>query len=215
MNEVPLEDAAKVLALIPAAGKSRRMGRPKLKLPLGGRSLLERVLDTLRQAGLEHILVVAGPDEAALPDGLEGATNILRLEADTADMRATVQKGLSWLESCYQPGLDDAWLLLPADHPTLNPVVITTLLASRRSNPAHSIFIPTHESRRGHPALIGWGHVAGIRSWPAGQGLNTYFRAHQAETYECPVSDPGVLLDLDTPDDYQRLLETWQRTSSE
>ena len=48
-------------AIILAAGKSTRMGRAKLSLPLGGRAVLERVIDTLRQAGIEKILVVVGP----------------------------------------------------------------------------------------------------------------------------------------------------------
>src|SRR5207237_3552168 len=49
------------LALIPAAGKSTRMGRPKLALPLGGRTVLEHVVAALRDAGVEHVLVVVGP----------------------------------------------------------------------------------------------------------------------------------------------------------
>ena len=47
-------------ALIPAAGKSRRMGRPKVSLPLGGRVVLEHVIVALKQAGIEDILVVLG-----------------------------------------------------------------------------------------------------------------------------------------------------------
>ena len=52
----------RTFGLIPAAGKSRRMGRPKLTLPLAARTVLEAVLDTVRQGGVETVLVVVGPD---------------------------------------------------------------------------------------------------------------------------------------------------------
>ena len=55
-----------IVALIPAAGHSRRMGRPKLALPLGDRTVLEHVLTALRDGGVERILVVLGPHVADL-----------------------------------------------------------------------------------------------------------------------------------------------------
>ena len=56
-----MADSARVFALVPAAGFSRRMGRPKLGLPLGERTVLEHVVAALRQGGAEHVLVVVGP----------------------------------------------------------------------------------------------------------------------------------------------------------
>jgi CTP:molybdopterin cytidylyltransferase MocA len=53
--------------------------------------------------------------------------------------------------------------------------------------------------------LIGWSHVADIRALPAGQGLNGYLRQHPAATLEVAVASPEILLDLDTPEDYERL----------
>jgi len=55
-----------------------------------------------------------------------------------------------------------------------------------------------------------WEHVPSIRAQPASQGLNIYVRQHMAETLEVPVSDPDVLGDLDTPEDYERLRQRWQ-----
>jgi CTP:molybdopterin cytidylyltransferase MocA len=122
-------------------------------------------------------------------------------------MQATVIKGLEWLQRRYQPEAADSWLLLPADHPTLNPNIIWELFRARANNPASSIFIPMHAGRRGHPTLIGWKHVAGLLTWPQGQGLNRFLRQHAAETCEWPVASADILLDLDTPEDYQRLLQ--------
>jgi molybdenum cofactor cytidylyltransferase len=196
------------LAVIPAAGKSERMGRPKLALPLGGRTVLEHVVAVLRTGGVGHILVVVGPHVPQLVPLAESAgACVLRLAEETADMRATVEHGLRWLEERYHPRDEDAWLLVPADHPTLDAGVVRRLLDARRECPGKSVFVPAFGGRRGHPALIGWKHVARMRALPAGAGLNVYLRGQAAETVEVPVASAGVLCDLDTPEDYERLLQ--------
>jgi molybdenum cofactor cytidylyltransferase len=182
------------------------MGRPKLSLPLGGRTVLDHVLAALREAGVAQTLVVVGPHAADLGDLARAAgARVLQVAAETPDMRTTVEHGLRWLEEQCHPAADDAWLLVPADHPTLNAEVVRLLEQARQSHPHHSIFVPAFEGRRGHPTLFAWTHAAGIFGHPAGQGLNTYVRAHAAQTLEVAVSDPDILCDLDTPEDYERL----------
>jgi molybdenum cofactor cytidylyltransferase len=206
----------RTFGLIPAAGKSRRMGQVKLALPLGERTVLQRVVAAVRQAGVEPILVVLGPHVAHLAEpAREAGAAVLVLHEETPDMRATVEQGLTWLEQHVQPGLDDGWLLLPADHPTLDPEVVRRLLEAKEASPRHSLLVPTWQGRRGHPAWIGWGHVPGIRALDAGLGLNMYLRRHAEETLEVPVETASILLDLDTPEDYQRLLkESGERGAS-
>lgn len=197
-------------ALLPAGGFSVRMGRPKLALPLGGRTVIEQVVAAIRQAGIENVLVLLGPHVAELRPLAEGAgASVHVLSETTPDMRTTIEDGLHWLEDRFDPQPTDAWLLVPADHPALRPNVVQELIAARQSDPAHSIFIPTFQGNRGHPALIGWEHVAGMRLLPADKGLNTYLRQQSEQTRELPVEYPEVLLDLDTPEDYERLLRSW------
>jgi molybdenum cofactor cytidylyltransferase len=199
--------SARTFALVPAAGKSSRMGRPKLLLPLGGRSVLAHVVEALRQGGLETILVVTAPGASDLARQAEAAgTQILTLAEDTIDMRATVEHGLAWLEERCHPGPEDGWLLSPADHPMLEGAVIRRLVEARAAHPERSIFIPTYQGSRGHPALLAWSHVAAIRRLPAGQGLNAYLRSQAVQTLPVPVESPAILCDLDTPEDYARLL---------
>ncbi len=197
-------------ALIPAAGKSTRMGRPKLALPLGERTVLEHVVAALRSGGAEHVLVVVGPHVAELAPLAESAgAAVLVLSEETADMRATVEAGLRWLEEKFAPRPEDAWLLAPADHPTLEAEVVRQLLAARAAHPEASVLIPTFGGQRGHPALIAWNHVAAMRGLPGGQGLNVYLRQQTSETLELPVDTDAVLCDLDTPEDYERLRRKW------
>jgi molybdenum cofactor cytidylyltransferase len=202
-----------IYAVIPAAGKSERMGRQKLTLPLGGRTVLERVLDTVRRAGVEHILVVAAPHIPELIRLAEDAgAHVLPLTEQTPDMRATVERGLVWLEKRFHPPIDDQWLLIPADHPALDEAVVRQLIGARQANANCSIVIPTFQGKRGHPALIDWKHAAGIRAFPPEAGLNAYLRQHADETLEKPVDAAGIVRDLDTPEDYERFLQDWQPT---
>ena len=224
---------SRIFAVIPAAGKSTRMGRTKLALPLGNRSVIERVVDALRQGGVEHILVVVAPHVPELMTLARAAgahvlmllgspeeeivwgrlaraagAHVRQLPGETADMRETVEAGLDWLEEIFAPQLDDLWLLVPGDHPVLDPDVIRQLLATRAAHRKFSIVLPAYAGHRGHPALIDWKHVARMRTMPAGQGINTYLQNHTDETYELLVDSPTVLMDLDTPTDYEHLQES-------
>jgi molybdenum cofactor cytidylyltransferase len=197
-------------ALIPAAGKSRRMGRPKVSLTLGGRTVLEHVIAALQKAGVADILVVLGPQVAELAPLVERAGARVLLPAEqTHTMRATVEQGLTWLENRFHPRPRESWFLVPADYPILEPEIVQKLLRKRRGNRKHSIFIPTYQGRRGHPALIAWKHVAAIRSLPPEIGLNVFLRSLPKQTLEVPMESPTILWDLDTPEDYQRILAVW------
>jgi molybdenum cofactor cytidylyltransferase len=194
-----------IFAVIPAAGHSTRMGRPKLDLPIAGRPVLAHVVDALQQGGVDGAVVVLGPHVAHLAAAAPPAHAFI-LPAPTPDMRTTVEHGLRWLEEQFHPGDADAWLLAPADHPTLAPEVVRLLLQARGEHPEQEIFVPTCGGRRGHPTLLTWRTVAALRSHPRTEGLNTFIRGRAPAVREVPVDDPEVLADLDTPEDYQRLL---------
>src|SRR5204862_2908660 len=120
----------------------------------------------------------------------------------------TVERGLAWVEQAWRPEPEDRWLLLPADHPTLDAAVITRLLAAQAERPDYGVVVPTFEGKRGHPTLVAWRHVAALRALPAGVGLNAFFRGG-VDVLEVPLADGGVVTDLDTPADYERLRRHW------
>jgi molybdenum cofactor cytidylyltransferase len=190
-------------AIVPAAGHSTRMGRPKLSLPLGDRTVLEHVVSALRTGGVDQVLVIVGSHVPRLADLASAAgAGVLRLTEPTPDMRSTVERGLDWIEEHFRPQPDEPWLLVPADHPTLDAGVVHQILAVA----GPFIVIPVHSGRRGHPTRFAWKHAVGIRVLPAGQGINVFIREHATEVSELPVSNADVLIDLDTPEDYARLV---------
>src|SRR5262245_65604238 len=96
------------------------MGKPKLALPLGERTILEHVVDALQHADIADVLVVLGPHVAELARLVAASgAQALVLERETAHMRETIERGLAWLAQRHRPGADDWLLLVPADHPTL------------------------------------------------------------------------------------------------
>jgi molybdenum cofactor cytidylyltransferase len=195
-----------IFAVVPACGQSSRMGRPKLSLPLGTCTVIEHVIVALRSGGVEQVLVVVGPHVPELvPLALAAGAEVLEVPEVTSDMRATVERGLAYLEEHFHPQPDDWWMLAPADQPILSAAVVRDLIAATIS-PLHNIIIPVHGEKRGHPTLIRWRKVAEIRAMPPDRGINSFLRAHAQETLELPISDPGILSDLDTPEDYARQL---------
>ncbi|MFL5241662.1 MAG: NTP transferase domain-containing protein [Gemmataceae bacterium] len=199
-----------IYAVIPAAGHSRRMGCPKLSLPLGNHPILHWVIAGLNAAGIADILVIGGPHGLELSAIAEAAgAHFLRLENDTADMRETVTHGLNWLENRFHPKPDDAWLLVPADHPTLSAEMTRQVIEAYLQKPEFSICIPIFNGVRGHPTLIAWRHVPAIKSMPIGDGLNRFLRSQRQHVREIPVDSSAVLEDLDTPEDYEKLVRSW------
>jgi molybdenum cofactor cytidylyltransferase len=196
----------RTFAVIPAAGKSRRMGRPKLALPFGDTTVLQAVIAALKAGGVEHVVVVVGPHVPELVGLAEAAgAAALLLATETADMRQTVEEGLRWLEAMFHPAAEDGWLLVPGDHPTVDAAVVQALLRAYEDQPAASLLVPTLAGQRGHPTLFAWRHVAAIRRLPQEQGLNSYLRCHAEVLLEVPVKSSSILHDLDTPADYARL----------
>jgi molybdenum cofactor cytidylyltransferase len=189
-----------IAAVVPAAGRGSRMGRPKLTLPVGGRPIIERVVAALRGGGVDRVLVVVGPhDPGVAPLAAAAGAEVCELPHATADMRATVEYGLAWLEDHGPP---DAWLLAPADYPALDAESVKAILATHRREPTLPVIAPTFGGRRGHPVLIAWRLVAGLRVWPDGRGIDDYLRQFEREALDVPVAKAGVVQDVDTPEDH-------------
>jgi molybdenum cofactor cytidylyltransferase len=190
------------------------MGQPKLALPLGERTILEHVIAALRQAEIEHILVVIGPHvpELAVLAKSAGA-EVCSFAEPTRGMRETVEHGLRCIEERFHPRHDDSWLLAPPDHPALDASVVTRLASAYAAEPEFSILIPTYLGRRGHPTLFAWKHVPAIQAFCVEHGLNTFVRQRVTETLEVAVDSPTVLWDMDTPEDYEWLRQNWPMSS--
>ena len=199
--------AGRVAAVVPAAGASRRMGRPKLLIEVEGRPLISRVVATLRKAGVDPVIVV--PPPVGVPEGpplIEAASKagavVVTPDVRPAEMRESFEMGLAELARSAQPPA--GILLTPADSPRLEASLVEKLLQVWRGRP-HRIAVPTFEGRRGHPIVLPWLLARAVGDLPAGVGVNALLGEHAAEVEEVPCATNAVLVDLDTPEDLSRL----------
>jgi molybdenum cofactor cytidylyltransferase len=192
-----------IAAVIPAAGFSRRMGSFKPLLPLGPATVIERVIATVRESGVGTIRVVVGWDADRLIPVLErcGAPWV-RTERFGEGMCASVSAGVRSLP----PGVT-AFFLLPGDMPLVRAATLIHLVSAWDARPG-DILYPCYEAKRGHPPLIGRAHLPEILAEAPPGGLREILARHDGHARELEVADPGILIDLDTPEDYRRWLET-------
>ncbi len=197
--------SGRVYAIIPAAGHSRRMGRPKLLLPIGQQTVIGRLLAVLDSPRIAERLVVMRQDDTDLADAVrsDNAT-VIQPETDPPDMRYSVEAALSVIANRHTPTANDAWLLIPADYPMVQRQTADALLDAW-SQTAAKILIPKHDGRRGHPVIFSWTLAERVPSISADRGLNTLVHEFAEHIEEVPVTDPAIRLDMDTPEDYARL----------
>lgn len=188
--------------IVLAAGLATRMGAFKQLLPLGDRCLVESVVDQLCSR-VEQVVVVVGHRAAEVVEVLAGRPVQCVFNADyQLGMSTSVQCGLRFV------GPAAAYLICLGDQPQLTAALDPLLSAAARST--KGILIPTYQGRRGHPLLIHRRYAEEIMALAPDQGLNMVTRAHGDDTLEVPVGDSGVLEDLDTPADYQQVLQRHQ-----
>ncbi len=187
-------------AIVPAAGLSRRMGREKVLLPFGRSTVLETVLETLAAAGVAEVVAVLRPDlpEAAERAGRAGARVVLNARPEE-EMLLSIRLGLE----AVSPDIAAAFVW-PADHPAVSPD--TVRLLARRADQALAL-VPCYRSRRGHPALIGRDLFSAITRIPPQEGLRHLWRMRPEALREIPLEDPGVVQNIDTPEDYRQALQ--------
>lgn len=197
--------SSRLFAVVPAAGLSRRMGRPKLHLPVGSSTVIARMLAALRQPHVAATLVVVRPDDEALRAAAAACGAIVvQPETPPAEMRQSVEYALGEIERRFAPDSRDGWLLAPADHPLLDRVVLESIITAWRAAP-EKIAVPVHQGRRGHPTIFPYRMAAEVFRLPADQGLNRLLQIHAADVAQIETPSPAVLTDLDTPEDYARL----------
>lgn len=187
-------------AVILAANFSSRMGRVKALLPMGDENIIAHLVRSFRQAGIERIGVVIGHDAQQV----EPVLRKLGVEAITNPdyehgMYSSVQAGLASL-----PAKVEACFVLPVDIPLVRPATIASL-ASRFAAEQAPITYPRFSGQRGHPPLISRFLFAEILAGKGDGGLRALLTNHQGAASDVNVLDEGVMLEMDTPEDYEQL----------
>jgi molybdenum cofactor cytidylyltransferase len=193
--------------IVPAAGRSSRMGTPKLLLPWGDETLIASVLQAWRSSRVARVVAVVHPevDELARVCTRAGV-EVVQPATPPPDMKASVRAALAHLQK-LKPDHEDAWLVAPADIPGITAERIDTMIAAyesdARDRPAHAdLWVPVHDGRRGHPLLGQWGIARALDDLSENEGVSALFERLRVQEVELPAAP---LDDVDTPADYERL----------
>lgn len=193
---------SRALVAILAAGESRRMGAPKLALSWGGISILGHLLQQWREAGADRIVVIHPREkESAVVAELD------RLGVPASERSETVAPERGMMGSVVTAArrmTDDPTLthliIALGDQPHLKIETLRQVLHACTAHPT-KIIRTFFQNTPGHPIALPADLAVELGRTPAAT-LRDFLRLHEERLFDLTCSDSGVLLDIDTPDDY-------------
>jgi len=196
-NESQIEQIA---AIVLAAGQSRRMGRPKLTLPWGNRTVIEQVITILLESGIREIVVVSGGYRELLEEVLAPypVSMIYNPNFKQSEMTESLKTGIQKLSETTQ-----AFLVVLGDQPSIDAAVIRQVVA-RYQEEGPKLVIPSYNMRRGHPWLIDRSLWNDLLSLNPEETMRDFLNRNQKGIQYEVVDNPEILMDIDTPEDYDR-----------
>jgi molybdenum cofactor cytidylyltransferase len=191
-----------VAALILAAGESRRMGSPKPLLPFGGSTFLGHLIEQFRASRADPVVVVLGHEaerircEVAMGD----ARSVINMEYREG-MLSSIRAGL---EALAGEGVEGV-LVCPVDHPKVDSALIDRLI-ERFEETGRPVVLPVHKGRRGHPVLFARSVFDELMAAPDLVGARQVVWDHADEVLEVETEQSGADVDVDTPEEYRKLV---------
>ena len=193
-------------AVILAAGKSSRMGRPKLLLPWAGTSVLGHLFQQWRGLGVRQVTVVCAVGDEAIGQEAQrlgfSKANLIHNPSPERGMFCSIQCAARW--TGWQEGLTH-WAIMLGDQPLVRDDTLRALLAFSAARPG-MICQPMQGGHPRHPVVLPRAAFLALAD-AAGPTLKAFLQGRAAELAFCAADDPGLALDLDRPEDYARALE--------
>ena len=178
------------------------MGRSKQLLPLGDKLLIHHCLDNLFQAGLPDITVVTRHDGEEVREAVSSYSVQITVNTDhRSDMAGSVRCGLSGI-----PSTTTGVLISLVDHPLVQVSTLEKIGSFHHDN-QDRILLPTYLGKKGHPVLFPANLIENIFTMPT---LRDIMRSNTQQIAEIKVDDRGIIMDTDTPEDYQRAIEYYR-----
>ena len=188
----------RLAAVVLAAGKSSRMGENKLLLEVAGRTVLDRLLDTLDDPAVDEAFVVLGhrPEELAPIVGAHRAEAVMNPNYEDG-MTSSFKSGLGRVTS------DGVFLILGDQLGLRNELL--SLMADRMENDADALIVsPVHEGKKGHPVLFRRALFAEILGLGPDETMRDVVQRHE-NAHALVEGDIWCTLDMDTPEEFERI----------
>ncbi len=175
------------------------MGRIKQLLPLAEGTVISRCIDSIISSGIKDIIVVISSYNEEIRGEIERLpVRIAINKILESEMAESIRTGLKMTDNT-STGI----LVCLSDHPLVSPDTLKKLLHKHTENP-DKILIPYYDNRRGHPTLFPKIILEDIF---AGFNLREIIKKNQQKALCIDVPDEGVVLDMDTMEDYKEILK--------
>lgn len=192
--------AGGIAAVVLAAGRSLRMGRPKMTLPWGNTTVIGRVIQVLVQADVPEIVVVTGGAHELVSQVLSGqpARLIYNPHYRQDEMALSLKAGLQAVSAVC-----DAAMVVLGDQPQIEPEVVEAVMGIYLQTGA-GLVVPSYQMRRGHPWLIARALWPAVLKLEPDKTLRQVLNDYASQIVYVEFDTSSILRDLDTPEDYQR-----------
>jgi molybdenum cofactor cytidylyltransferase len=199
--------------VILGAGASRRMGRPKLTLPWRDSVIVDYLIKEWRELGAAQITIVVSADNHSLIDSLDRidfceSQRIVNPDPDRG-MFSSIHCAAQW--SGWETDLTHMVVTL-GDQPHLQRSTLTGLIKAGAKMPSH-VCQPAVAGRAKHPVLLPWPDFEELQT-SSQPTLAHFLQERQQRRHLVEMDDPGLSLDIDTPDDYRQALKLSGQTQA-
>jgi len=193
----------KIIGLILAAGYSSRMGAFKPLLPIGDMTAVERISTSLKKAGVHNIIGVTGFQREQLSSvfASEGITESYNQDFEQG-MFTSVKAGIRAAQN------GDGFLLMLVDCPLVPSEVLELIIKKHRENP-DAFIVPCYRGKNGHPLFIPARYAEEILTYEGENGLKAIRDLHNDKLIRLEVDTEAVVLDMDTREGYEEVLECY------
>jgi molybdenum cofactor cytidylyltransferase len=164
---------------------------------------LEIIFNLLEEAKYDPQITVLGNDFKEIFQSIQNKRKILFLRNQFPERGQlfSLQCGLK-----HVPGDVHGCLVVLVDHPLVSLTTYLSLYETAQNNP-YKIIIPVFEGKRGHPVYFGKKYFSDLLTAPLSEGARYAVQKHEKNIMELPVDDAGILVDIDTPEEYNKYLE--------
>ena len=183
-----------VEGIILAAGLSSRMEKFKMTLDIGGKTLLERCIDSMYEY-CKRVIIVGGYRFEDIRGVVDNYTKV-----DLIYNENYTEGMISSIRLAFRHLIEEKFFFIPGDYGLIRKKTYGALLGEEGD-----ILVPVYKGEKGHPLMMKSIYAERFLNYDRGITLRDFIRETGYKTVE--VDDEGILLDLDTNDDYKSILD--------
>ncbi len=186
-----------IASVILSAGASARMGTPKSNLKIGNTTFINSILSKLQSCNATTIFIVTGYHHRQISQAIDSTyiCKILHNSHPEQGQLSSLQLAIRNFDQQVT-----GMLMVLVDHPLVREDTYREVLKSAQANP-QAIIIPTYRQQRGHPVYFSRKFFPALLETPLILGAREVIKNNKQFVHSLPVSDPGILQDIDTPAD--------------